>query len=145
MSHRHHPRLAVLSAVAAGAMLLPVSAAVASDRAPASSASVADESPKDEATKKKEDAAKKAAAQREAEAVKKGLPSDQLSAGEKEKADAARKAAAKQAPRGGVAAGEAPAEDTSSTTLVGSAVGVLLLAGAGTYVLRRRSAERHTA
>ncbi|MFD6994242.1 hypothetical protein [Streptomyces sp. NPDC059943] len=126
MSHRHRARLVVLSAVAAGAMLLPVSAAVASERASTQPASVADESPKD-----------KAAAEEKAEAAKKGADA---------KAEAAKKAAAAdQAPRGGVAAGEAPAEDTGTAPLVGSAIGVLLLAGAGTYVLRRRSAEGHTA
>ncbi|MFE4454915.1 hypothetical protein [Streptomyces sp. NPDC056796] len=42
-------------------------------------------------------------------------------------------------PRGGVAAGERPAEN-GSTALYGSAAGAVLLAGAGVLVLRRRSA-----
>ncbi len=45
-------------------------------------------------------------------------------------------------PRGGVAAGERPAGsgDNSTALLAGSTAGAALLAGAGTFVLRRRSA-----
>ncbi|MFC8827007.1 hypothetical protein ACFT9I_16900 [Streptomyces sp. NPDC057137] len=141
MSHRHRLRLVVLPAVVAGAMLVPVSAAVASDGKPTPSASVADEE-KSVAEKKKEDAAKersdKDAAAKKAAAAKEASGQEKMT---KEKA-AKKAAAAKQAPRGGVAAGEAPAEDSATATLVGSAAGALLLAGAGTFVVRRRSAAR---
>ncbi|MDQ0779288.1 hypothetical protein QF026_007754 [Streptomyces aurantiacus] len=117
MSRHHTLRLAVLTAVAAGAMLVPVSAAVADDPTPTQTASPSDDGP----TLKEKTAADKKAKELEA-----------------------RKAAAgKDLPRGGVAAGEAPADDNGVTTLAGSAAGALLLAGAGTYVLRRRSAARH--
>ncbi|WP_326700964.1 hypothetical protein OG909_28915 [Streptomyces sp. NBC_01754] len=45
-------------------------------------------------------------------------------------------------PRGGVDAGERPADTTGTTALYGSAAGVALLAGAGTLVVRRRSAAQ---
>ncbi|MEV8426089.1 LPXTG cell wall anchor domain-containing protein [Streptomyces niveus] len=128
MSHRHRLRLVVLPALVAGAMLVPVTAAVASDGKPTPSAS---ETGKTTAEKEKEDAAKKAEALKRASGE--GIS----------KEEAAKKAAAaKEVPRGGVAAGEAPATDSGATTLVGSAAGALLLAGAGTYVVRRRSAAR---
>lgn len=147
MSHRHRLSLAVLPAVVAGAMFVPVSAAVASEVAQAPVMSAADEPPTDEtadakktAEQKKAADEKKAAEQKKAQAAKEGG----LSAEEKMKEDAAKKAAAgeKAVPRGGVAAGEAPAGDSGTTTLVGSAAGALLLAGAGTFVVRRRSAGR---
>ncbi|MEV4996593.1 LPXTG cell wall anchor domain-containing protein [Streptomyces niveus] len=128
MSHRHRLRLVVLPALVAGAMLVPVTAAVASDGKPTPSASEADK--KTAADKEKEDAAKKAEAAKKASGE--GIS----------KEEAEKKAAAKDVPRGGVAAGEAPATDSGATTLVGSAAGALLLAGAGTYVVRRRSAAR---
>ncbi|MFD5200490.1 hypothetical protein ACFWM7_10130, partial [Streptomyces sp. NPDC058375] len=48
-------------------------------------------------------------------------------------------------PRGGVAAGEraAGSGDNSTAVLAGSVAGAALLAGAGTLVLRRRSAAGH--
>ncbi|WP_445403142.1 hypothetical protein ACSMX9_29065 [Streptomyces sp. LE64] len=49
------------------------------------------------------------------------------------------------APRGGVAAGERPAERGGSAALVGSAAGLLMLAGAGGFVVRRRTAGRPSA
>ncbi|MFF3753483.1 hypothetical protein ACFYYH_23925 [Streptomyces sp. NPDC002018] len=124
MSRRHRLRLAVLTAVAAGTMLAPVSAAVASDRTPAPSAPAAQRpTTADETADRKRAEAAKATAARRAEAAK-------------------RAAIADTAPRGGVAAGEAPAGNTGITTLVGPVTGALLLAGAGTFVLRRRAAER---
>lgn len=134
MSHRHRLRLVVLPALVAGALLVPVTAAVASDGKPTPSASEAEE--KTTAEKMKEDAAKKAAGAKEAS----GDPISKEDAAKKAAADKA--AGAKQAPRGGVAAGEAPAGDSGTATLVGSAAGALLLAGAGTFVVRRRSAAR---
>ncbi|MFI1209580.1 hypothetical protein ACH4UV_18430 [Streptomyces sp. NPDC020802] len=114
MSHRHTLRLAVLTAVAAGAMLVPAAAAVADDPTPSATEG------KDGLTAK-----------------------EKADADRKTKEREARKAqAAKDLPRGGVAAGEAPAEGNGSTALIGSATGALLLAGAGTVVLRHRSAGR---
>ena len=59
-------------------------------------------------------------------------------------AEARKGAAEKRMPRGGVNAGEAVVKDggTSTTALAGSAAGALLLAGAGTFVIRRRAAGR---
>ncbi|MEU3185111.1 hypothetical protein ABZ707_13045 [Streptomyces sp. NPDC006923] len=119
MSRHLRLHLAVLTAVTAGAMLVPTAAAVAEDQAPSPVPSAAAQSTEGD----------KALDKRKAEAAK---------------AEAARAEAAKSAPRGGVAAGEAPAGNSGSPALIGSAAGVLLLAGAGTLVLRRRSAERHT-
>ncbi|MDW4908155.1 sortase-dependent protein [Streptomyces sp. ADMS] len=106
-------RLAVLTGVAAGALLVPASAAFAADPTPTPGAT--DLTPEEKEVLEK----KKAEDARAAEAAKAG----------------------KDYPRGGVAAGEAPAGDSTST-LVGSATGALLLAGAGTYVLRRRTTAR---
>jgi len=115
-------RIAVLTGVAAGALLVPASAAFATDPTPTPGAT--DSTPADkEALEKKraEDArALKEAAARKAQEAKK---------------------AGKDYPRGGVAAGEAPADDNTGT-LIGSATGALLLAGAGTYVVRRRISAR---
>ncbi|MEU0685660.1 hypothetical protein [Streptomyces uncialis] len=48
------------------------------------------------------------------------------------------------APRGGVAAGErVAAEGGGSTAVAGSAAGLVMLAGAGTIMLRRRAAHRN--
>ncbi|MEV7871061.1 sortase-dependent protein [Streptomyces sp. NPDC088124] len=52
------------------------------------------------------------------------------------------KAASQAAPRGAVAAGEAPASSNGVAPLAGTAAGAMLLAGAGTFVIRRRSAAR---
>ncbi|MDX3850264.1 hypothetical protein [Streptomyces sp. AK02-01A] len=138
MSRHLRLRFAVLTAVTAGAMLVPTAAAVAADRTPTPVPSTAEQSAEgaDRAptpvpsTAEQSTEGDKALDKRKAEAAK--------------AASAARAEAAKSAPRGGVAAGEAPAGNTSSTALIGSATGVLLLAGAGTFVVRRRSAERHT-
>ncbi|WP_103534416.1 hypothetical protein [Streptomyces sp. SM11] len=103
-------RAAVLTAVAAGAVLVP------------SAAAFADSSPK---------------------------PSEPavVDLSEREAADDASKDADRPAvtPRGGVAAGERPAGsgDNSTAVLAGSVAGAALLAGAGTIVLRRRSAAGH--
>ncbi|MFD9429891.1 hypothetical protein [Streptomyces sp. NPDC060002] len=123
MSRRPILRLAVLTALAGGALLAPATAALAADPSPAASA-LTDGTDTTVDEKKAEDAKTK-----------------------EEAAVAARKAeAAKQLPRGGVDAGEAPAGGSGSgtTALVGSAAGALLLAGAGTFVVRRRAAGRPT-
>ncbi|MFD3306684.1 hypothetical protein [Streptomyces sp. NPDC058694] len=117
MSRQLTLRFAVLTAVATGAMLVPVGAAVADDPTPTPSAVTGED---------------KTAAEKKAEDAKKA-----------KELEARKAAAAKDLPKGGVAAGEAPAEDTSTATLVGSATGALLLAGASTIVLRRRAAGRH--
>ncbi|WP_066956747.1 LPXTG cell wall anchor domain-containing protein [Streptomyces lushanensis] len=147
MSSRHHrTRLAVLTAVTACALLVPVSAAVASDRASVPSATTTERPvPADKAAELKRAEAAKAEA-----AKKAGVPEDssreEIRKAEALKAEAAKRASADgNLPRGGVAAGEAPAEDTGATTLAGSVAGALLLAGAGTFVLRRRAAERRDA
>ncbi|MEV7679154.1 hypothetical protein AB0O64_11450 [Streptomyces sp. NPDC088341] len=145
MPRHNRLRSAVLTAVAAGALLVPVSAAVASDKTPAPSASASvTERPTTadkDAERKRAEAAKAEAAR--AEAAKRAGTSKDLSPEEIRKAEAAKAASVGNAPRGGVDAGEAPAAgNTGVTTLVGSAAGALLLAGAGTFVLRRRSAER---
>ncbi|MEE1799885.1 hypothetical protein PUR57_14605 [Streptomyces sp. JV176] len=170
MSRHLRLRLAVLTAVAAGAMLVPATAAVASDQAQASVPhAAASEKPGDKSAgaKMKEDAVQKAAAARKAEAAKKAgadtvprgavaagdAPTDE-SAGAKmkraavqkaaaaRKAEAAKKAGADTVPRGAVAAGEAQAGSSGVAPLAGTAAGALLLAGAGTFVLRRRATAR---
>ncbi|WP_327694517.1 hypothetical protein [Streptomyces sp. NBC_00459] len=116
-------RIAVLTGVAAGALLVPASAAFASDPTPTPGATDATPADKEALEKKRaEDARtlKEAEARKAREAQKLG----------------------KDYPRGGVDAGEAPAQDDNTGTLIGSATGALLLAGAGTYVLRRRTAAR---
>ncbi|WP_328748904.1 hypothetical protein OHT57_26000 [Streptomyces sp. NBC_00285] len=118
-------RIAVLTGVAAGALLVPATAAFATDPTPTPSATAATSADKEALAKKK---AEDARTLKEAEA---------------RKAMEAQKTGRKGYPRGGVAAGEAPAQDDNNTgTLIGSATGALLLAGAGTYVLRRRTTAR---
>ncbi|MET7453498.1 sortase-dependent protein [Streptomyces sp. NPDC005574] len=131
MSRHLTLRLAVLTAVAAGALVVPASAAFADDPSAAPSASD---------TRRPTAAEKAAADKRKAEAAKKATDSKTLSPEERKRQAAAKAGAG--APRGGVAAGEAPADDSSVVPLAGSATGALLLAGAGTFVLRRRSAGR---
>ncbi|MFE0106881.1 hypothetical protein [Streptomyces sp. NPDC059009] len=79
------------------------------------------------------------------EAPKPDAPSDAAKKKEAAALAAKKRAAADQQgmekkPRGGVAAGERPASSgtDTSTVLAGSAAGAALLAGAGTFVLRRR-------
>ncbi|WP_369034502.1 MULTISPECIES: sortase-dependent protein [Streptomyces] len=115
-------RIAVLTGVAAGALLVPASAAFATDPTPTPGATDLTPADKEALAKKK---AEDARALKEAEA---------------RKAQEAKKLG-KDYPRGGVAAGEEPAGDNTGT-LIGSATGALLLAGAGTYVVRRRTSAR---
>jgi hypothetical protein len=135
MSRHLTLRFAVLTAVATGAMLVPAAAAVASEgtAAPiaaqeAKKAASATPSPKEEKETKEAESTEK----------EKKAAAEKARIAEKEAADGKPEAL----PRGGVDAGEAPAADTGITTLAGSVTGALLLAGAGTFVLRRRSAER---
>ncbi|MFD3519824.1 hypothetical protein [Streptomyces sp. NPDC058653] len=142
MSHRHRLSLAVLPAVVAGAMFVPVSAAVASEAAQTPVTSVADEPPTDKTAEEKKAAdAEKAAEDQKTLEMKKAEDAKKAKAGVISEEDA-KKAKAGQYPKGPVAAGEAPAADGGSATLVGSAAGALLLAGAGTFVVRRRSVGR---
>ncbi len=117
-------RIAVLTGVAAGALLVPATAAFATDPTPSPGAT--DSTPAD----------------KEALAKKKAEDAQTLKEAEARKAMEAQKRGGKGYPRGGVAAGEAPAKDDNTGTLIGSATGALLLAGAGTYVLRRRTTAR---
>jgi hypothetical protein len=117
-------RIAVLTGVAAGALLVPATAAFATDPTPTPGATDSTSADKEALAKKK---AEDARTLKEAEA---------------RKAMEAQKTGGKGYPRGGVAAGEAPAQDDNTGTLIGSATGALLLAGAGTYVLRRRTTAR---
>ncbi|WP_069169692.1 LPXTG cell wall anchor domain-containing protein [Streptomyces griseus] len=112
MSSRSFLRTTLLGLVAAGAVLAPAAAAVADDSPTPATDRQATSSPAPRST-----------------------PTQVPSAAVTE-ADTTR-----PMPRGGVAAGERPVADTgSATALYGSAAGAVLLAGAGTIVLRRRSA-----
>ncbi|WP_031085484.1 hypothetical protein [Streptomyces sp. NRRL WC-3549] len=119
MSLRPTLRTAVLAATALGAVLLPSAAAVA-DSTPASEPTVVSDATTATPTP---------APQRgEATEAPSPVPAESVPAG--------------TVPRGGVDAGERPAGDSGGTALYGSAAGAVLLAGAGTYVLRRRSAAQ---
>ena len=117
-------RIAVLTGVAAGALLVPATAAFATDPTPSPGATDSTSADKEALAKKQAEDAKT------------------LKEAEARKAMEAQKTGGKGYPRGGVAAGEAPAKDDNTGTLIGSATGALLLAGAGTYVLRRRTTAR---
>ncbi|MFC8657112.1 hypothetical protein ACFUCT_18275 [Streptomyces parvus] len=129
-------RAAVLAAVAAGAVLVPSAAAFA-DASPKPSAPV-------EATPAPERS--EAAAEAPKDAAPAVTPRGGVAAGDRPapvpKEAAPVEAAPAVTPRGGVAAGERPVSsgDNSTALLAGSAAGAALLAGAGTFVLRRRSA-----
>ncbi|MYX74160.1 hypothetical protein [Streptomyces sp. SID3915] len=115
MSLRPTLRTAVLAATALGAVLLPSAVAVA-DSAP---------SPVP------------------ADSVNTPTPvPDSQRAESTEPPAAAEPVPAGAVPRGGVDAGERPAGSTDATALYGSAAGAILLAGAGTLVVRRRSAAQ---
>lgn len=146
MSHRHRLSLAVLPAVVAGAMFVPVSAAVASEVAQAPVMSAADEPPTDEtadakktAEQKKAADEKKAAEQKKAQAAKEGG----LSAEEKMKEDAAKKAAAGEGRppwRRGRGRGPGRRQRNDHPRRLGRRSAAAR--GRGTFVVRRRSAGR---
>ncbi|OKJ45122.1 MULTISPECIES: hypothetical protein [unclassified Streptomyces] len=124
MRHRSTLRTAVLAAVAAGAVLVPSAAAFADSSAPVASPSASttgkgtSESPV---------------------LIKDGSkPVPRINLGESSPAPRG------AVPRGGVAAGERPvaASGDNTTVLAGSAAAALLVAGAGTFVLRRRGAAQ---
>ncbi|MFI1223391.1 MULTISPECIES: hypothetical protein [unclassified Streptomyces] len=136
MTSRPTLRAVVLAAVAAGAVLVPSAAAFA-DTSPKPSAPV-------EAVPSPERS--EAAAETPREAAPSVAPRGGVAAGDRP-APAPTEAGPQQAapavtPRGGVAAGERPVSgDNSTAVLAGSVAGAALLAGAGTIVLRRRSAD----
>ncbi|WP_406390697.1 hypothetical protein [Streptomyces sp. NBC_00887] len=118
MSTRSTLRTAVLTAVAAGAVLVPSAAAVADDATPKPVPTAAERT------------ATPSPAPEEAEPSAAPAPAEE--------------SRSRVTPRGGVAAGERAATETGSgTALYGSAAGAALLAGVGTFVLRRRSAHRN--
>ncbi|MGC5542201.1 hypothetical protein OH733_03815 [Streptomyces griseus] len=129
-------RAAVLAAVAAGAVLVPSAAAFA-DASPKPSEPAAVTTPSPERSEAAAEAPRDAA-------VPSAVPRGGVAAGDRP-APAAKEAAPAVTPRGGVAAGERPAGsgDNSAAVLAGSVAGAALLAGAGTLVLRRRSAAGH--
>ncbi|GHC50934.1 hypothetical protein [Streptomyces flavofungini] len=145
-------RATVVASVVAGGVLA----------APAATAFASDAPPKPKPTASKPDVVeKKRAAEEAARDAKQKAPSvtpprGGVAAGDKPAApeaapkpkvvgDEARKRAA-QAPEGGVAAGERPESGSDGTaTLIGSAAGIALLAGASTLVLRRRATARQQA
>ncbi|MFJ8748958.1 hypothetical protein ACIREO_06435 [Streptomyces sp. NPDC102441] len=115
MSLRPTLRTAVLATVGLGAVLLPSAVAVA-DSAPT-------EVPTAEPARES------------------ATPTPVPEAGEPTKMSTPAPAKMKPGtvPRGGVAAGERPSQGAGDTALYGSAAGTVLLAGAGVFVLRRRS------
>ncbi|MGW4227818.1 hypothetical protein ACWEF9_00775 [Streptomyces sp. NPDC004980] len=124
MSPRASLRAAVLTAVvAAGAVLLPSAAAFADDSVrPKPTPEVSTP-----ATAEPSPVPTEAGTGADARPTSAPVPAESVPAG--------------TLPRGGVAAGERAAEESgSATALYGSAAGAVLLAGAGTFVLRRRSA-----
>ncbi|MBV7243131.1 hypothetical protein [Streptomyces sp. MW-W600-10] len=131
-------RAAVLAAVAAGAVLVP-SAAFADASPKPSEPAVATPSPE----------RSEAAAEAPRDAAPSAVPRGGVAAGDRPapapKEAAPAEAAPSVTPRGGVAAGERPSGsgDNSTAVLAGSVAGAALLAGAGTIVLRRRSAAGH--
>ncbi|MFF4243194.1 hypothetical protein ACFYY2_01815 [Streptomyces sp. NPDC001822] len=120
MSLRPIVRTTVLTAVVAGAVLLPSAAALAdgtptpvpAEPAPASAAP-----------------AERTATPEPSRASRPARPT-------------AAPAPAGRLPRGGVDAGERPAQDAAGTALYGTAAGTVLLAGAGVLVVRRRTAAQ---
>ncbi|MEV6075639.1 hypothetical protein AB0L80_11115 [Streptomyces sp. NPDC052069] len=145
MTARLTLRTVVLAAVAAGAVLAPSAAAFA-DSTPKPATPRVEKTPSPVAEQPTARPADSGAGDRPAPAVK---PRGGVAAGDRPApavktrgdAGAGESAAPAVKPRGGVAAGERPAGGGDSTTaLVGSAAGAMLLAGAGTIVLRRRSA-----
>ncbi|MEE1807319.1 hypothetical protein [Streptomyces sp. BE133] len=134
MPHRLSLRTAVLAAVAAGAVLVPSTAAFA-DSTPAPKPSV-----------ERSAAAGVTAPSRGSEPTV--TPRGGVAAGDSPapavvEPSAAGERPAADAPRGGVAAGERPAGTSGeSTTALAGSIAAVLVAGAGTVVLRRRSAAQ---
>ncbi|MFD7550495.1 hypothetical protein ACFV0R_34545 [Streptomyces sp. NPDC059578] len=126
MSHRTILRRAALLSVAVGAVLAPT-AAVASD---------SPEKPRGAMVLTPKDSPAPATA-RGGVAAGTATPSPTPPSREIPKVSLAEGDRA-VTPRGGVAAGERPVEQSGSPALIGSAAGLVLLAGAGAVVVRRR-------
>ncbi|MEU1214554.1 hypothetical protein ACFYSH_09150 [Streptomyces sp. NPDC005791] len=116
MSLRPTLRIVALATAAVGAVLLP------------SGVAAADTTPTPEPTALTATPAPAPEGAEPSEAAAKPVPAESVPAG--------------TMPRGGVDAGERPAGEAGSTALYGSAAGTVLLAGAGAFVLRRRSAAQ---
>ena len=139
MSHRLSLRALALTTAAVGAVLVPSTAAFASDATPKPRPGVVTaETPSapsrgDDSDKPAQEPVRPSAA-----------PRGGVDAGDEPKPAERRGEVSAPAPRGGVDAGEQPAADGNSTaTLVGSAAALALVAGAGTLVIRRRTATRN--
>ncbi|MFF3729374.1 sortase-dependent protein [Streptomyces sp. NPDC002476] len=142
MRHRSTLRTAVLAAVAAGAVLVPSTAAFADSPAPVASTTrkgtpenpvvIKDRSKHVRKINLGESSPNPVVIKDRSEPVRK------INLGESSPAPRG------TVPRGGVAAGERPvaASDHNTTVLAGSAAAALLVAGAGTFVLRRRAAAQ---
>ncbi|MBT2401883.1 hypothetical protein [Streptomyces sp. ISL-100] len=134
MSHRATLRTALFAAVAAAAVLVPSTAAFASDATPTPT-------PKPEAP-----GVERPAPSAVPTVADEPMPRGGVAAGDKPSAvpEPASESASEPptvVPRGGVAAGERTAGNGSDTTsMYGTAIGAVLLAGAGTVVMRRRTA-----
>ncbi|MCX4531339.1 MULTISPECIES: hypothetical protein [unclassified Streptomyces] len=143
MSHRPRPtlRTAVLTAVAAGAVLLPSATALASVPSDATP------SPSVTSTERTPAPAPEAGSSRPARGEGPSVaPRGGVAAGDRPSpVPAAPLKRGSAEPRGGVAAGERPIGTTSNTTtaVAGSVAAAALLGGAGTLVLRRRRATAH--
>ncbi|MEV3869616.1 hypothetical protein [Streptomyces sp. NPDC049906] len=145
MTHRTALRRAALLTIAVGGVLAPASVAVASqppaDRPVPLFAS--DASPAPAPGDGGQRVTLVPAAPRGGGAAGGATPTPAPPSGLRETPEAAvEDAGTRAAPRGGVAAGERPAERGGSGALVGSAAGLLMLAGAGGFVVRRRTAGR---
>lgn len=124
MRHRSTLRTAVLAAVAAGAVLVPSTAAFADGPAPVVSPAAP--------------SAGKGTPEEPVLVRDSSTPIGEIESGVSSPAPRG------AAPRGGVAAGERPvaASGDGTAVLAGSAAAALLVAGAGTLVLRRRATAR---
>lgn len=128
MSHRSTLRATVLVAFAAGAVLVPSAAAFTTDSPKPTAPST--EQPTPRPAESAPTTASPAPPTAPPAAVPSAVPSE---VGQQPT----------RAPRGGVAAGEQPAgSEGGSGALYGSAACAVLMAGAGTIVLRRRSAAQ---
>ncbi|MFJ6569639.1 LPXTG cell wall anchor domain-containing protein [Streptomyces sp. NPDC091292] len=130
MSHRPSLRTIALLSATVGGVLVPSTAAFATD----SPSPTVTERPEATPSNAPTDAKQSKATPSKAPTASPSVPTDRSAA----------PAPAVTAPRGGVAAGERPADTGSATgALAGTAAGAALLAGAGTFVIRRRSSAAH--
>lgn len=144
MPLRSSLRTVVLAAVAVGAVCVPATSAFADSSAaptstPASRGGEPSAAPSATPTVAPSEARRERAAAMASEAPRGGV-----AAGDSPTPTAVPSVRMSSAPRGGVAAGERPSGTSgdNTTAVMGSATAALLVAGAGTVVLRRRSAGR---